>query len=163
MDTIKLRAAGPADRDRLLEWANDPTTRAASFHAEPIAAASHDAWFAASLDGARTLYIAERAGTPVGTARLDPLGPGRAEVSLTIAPEHRSRGIGTSTLTALIETAVADGVEELVARIRETNAQSRRAFEKAGFTAVGDTSVNGIHAIVYRLRPPVAGERGPIQ
>lgn len=153
MDEIHLRAAEPADRDRLLEWANDPTTRVASFHSEPIAASSHDAWFAASLAGARALFIAERKGASVGVARLDPLGDRCAEVSLTIAPEQRSRGLGAGTLAALIDAAAARGIETLIARIRATNAHSRRTFEKAGFAVVGEAEVNGVGAIIYELRP----------
>lgn len=159
MDRAELRRAEPRDRERLLEWANDPVTRAVSFHTEPISSSSHNAWFAASLAGARSLYIIEYNEESVGVARLEPIGQQRAEVSLTIAPNRRRRGIGTAALTALIDTAAANGTEELVARIRSTNEHSQRTFERAGFALVGEDEINGIHALIYTLRRNDAAAR----
>ena len=151
--SLLLRAAVDADRDRVLVWANDPDTRAASFHCEPIAEAAHSAWFAESLTGARNLYIIERDGTAVGLARLDPLPASEAFVSLTIAPEHRGRGLGPTALAVLADKAASLGVSRLLARIRKTNTRSQRAFEQAGFALRGEEAMHGIPALLYELEP----------
>lgn len=147
---MKLRPAVAADCDHLLDWANDTETRAASFHPEPISAETHRRWFEASLEGARRLYVIERDGVAAGVARLDPLSANAAEVSLTIAPGLRCRGIGLAALELLADAARDLGVGELKARIRKDNAHSQRTFERAGFEHVGEEIVNGVAALVYR-------------
>ena len=146
-----LRAAAEADRDRVLAWANDPDTRAASFDSKPISEAAHSAWFADSLAGARHLYIIERDGLPVGGARLDPAGPTEALVSLTIAPEHRGQGIAPPALATLSDKAATLGTLRLLAKIRKTNTRSQRAFERAGFALRGEELVHGSAALIYAL------------
>ena len=74
-----------------------------------------------------------------------------AEVSLTIAPEHRCRGLGTSALLLLTEKAASFGVSELLARIRRNNIPSQRTFQRAGFEQSGEEDVNGVPALRYRL------------
>lgn len=149
---MQLRPAATDDCERLLEWANDPETRAASFHPEPIPPTVHRGWFEASLRGARRLYVIERDGIAAGVARLDSINAQEAEVSLTVAPGYRCRGIGKAALLALAETARSSGISELLARIRKDNPHSQRTFERAGFERVGEEPVNGIPALIYRRR-----------
>jgi len=147
---VQLRPVAANDCELLLEWANDPDTRAASFRTEPIEAAAHRAWFQASLDGARALYVIERDGIAAGIARLDPISEREAEVSLTIAPGHRCRGVGQAALLALAERAREGGVTELLARIRADNPHSQATFERAGYERIGEAEVNGVPALIYR-------------
>lgn len=148
-----LRAAAEADRDRILAWANDPETRAASFNSKPISEAAHSAWFAESLAGARHLYVIEQDGTPIGLARLDPTADNEAVVSLTIASEHRGRGVGPTALAVLSDEAASLGISRLLARIQKTNTRSQRAFERAGFARCGEAIVQGTPALLYELEP----------
>ena len=151
--SFSLRAAVEDDRDRVLGWANDPETRAASFNSEPISQAAHSAWFAESLAGARHLYIIERSGTPVGLARLDPIVAGEAIVSLTIAPEYRGHGIGPTALASLSTQAARLGISRLLAKIQKSNTRSQRAFERAGYALSGEEIVRGTAALLYVLDP----------
>jgi len=146
-----LRAAVDTDKNRVLAWANDPETRDASFHCEPISEAAHNVWFAESLAGARSLYIIERDGTPIGLARLDMLEVNEAVVSLTIAPEHRGQGLGAAALTALTHEAAALGVPRLLAKIRKTNTRSRRTFEHAGFALRREELMGEVPVLLYEL------------
>lgn len=148
---VELRPAGIDDRDRVLEWSNDPDTRAASFHTRKIEAEEHARWYAACLRGERTLLIAEHAGTPVGMVRLDPLAASGALVSIAIGREYRGRRLAMPMLEALIEAARAQSLAGLTALVRVANTRSRRLFEKAGFDESGIEEVAGAEAVRYEL------------
>ena len=85
--------------------------------------------------------------------RLDPFDRTDAIVSLTIAPEHRGRGLGPTALIALADQAAALGFSRLIAKIRKTNVRSQRTFEKAGFERCGEEVVHGVPALLYALGP----------
>jgi pseudaminic acid synthase len=146
---VSLRAATPADSDALFAWRNDEETRKASATTGVVARADHDAWLARSLaSNDRVLLIAEHDGKAVGTARLDRdvlLGAESHvwEVSLTIAPEARGKGLSASLLTALTDVARERDVALLVARLKPGNERSRAAFAAAGYYGFSDRTVDG--------------------
>ena len=139
---LRLRAASGTDGEMLWRWRNDPETRSASFDGGVVPLDRHLAWLAATLArGDRRLYVVERDGVAVGTARLD-LDGGMAEVSITVAPEARGQGVGTAALEALAAEAFGPlGLARLVARVKSQNRASRVAFERAGFRVVADGDV----------------------
>jgi RimJ/RimL family protein N-acetyltransferase len=70
----------------------------------------------------------------VGVVRFDDLGGGEAEVHIIIAAEARGRGVATRALRAGCEYGSRElGYVEIMARIKEDNGASRRAFARAGF------------------------------
>ncbi len=146
---VTLRPAVTSDGDRLIMWRNDEATRKASISSEPVARADHDAWLARSLDSKdRALFIAEHDGRPVGTARLDRdvvrgISSEVWEVSLTIAPEARGKGLATSLLVAVGMAARERGAAMLLARLKPENLKSRAAFAGAGYYGFADRTVNG--------------------
>jgi len=132
---LALREATRGDRERVLEWRNDPASVAASLTgaADP---AGHAAWFARVLaDPARTLWIAEEHGTPVGSVRVDRDGddPGTAGISIALAPEARGGRLATPILDLATAASAALGIGLLRATIRPENAPSLRAFRAAGY------------------------------
>lgn len=127
-----VRPATDADAELLLAWRNDEETRAWSRTPDPVDPAGHRAWLARVLaDPDRRLYVAEHDGRPVGTVRFDRDGDGAWEVSITVAPEHRDRGLARRILAAG-EHALGDGVS-IVANVHRDNAASRALFRKAGY------------------------------
>jgi RimJ/RimL family protein N-acetyltransferase len=131
-----LRPAVAGDSDRLLAWRNDPVTRAASFRTAPVREPDHERWLAESLGRPdRRLLVAERAGTPVAQLRLDRGDDAApvAEVSITVAPAFRGRGLGPAVLAAADSAARDWGVDRLIARVKASNVRSRRIFETAGY------------------------------
>jgi RimJ/RimL family protein N-acetyltransferase/spore coat polysaccharide biosynthesis predicted glycosyltransferase SpsG len=150
---VVLRPAAAGDRDRLLAWRNDALTREASFRTAAVSEPDHDRWLAQSLARPdRRLMVAEQAGTPVAQLRLDrdPDPARAAEVSITVAPECRGRGLGPAVLAAA-DTAARDwGVEWLIARIKPSNVRSRRIFESAGY--VEDAEPAGEELVLHK--PP---------
>lgn len=125
---MKLRPATLEDAQRLFDWRNDPATREASVTTAPVAWEDHAAWLEASLARSdRRLLIAEEGSASIGTVRFD-VGADGVEVSITLAPEARGRGLAAP----LLRLATTQGGPYL-ARIRPGNSASRRAFEAAGF------------------------------
>jgi len=133
---VRLRPAGLPDEDRLLEWANDPSTRAASFTTDPITPAQHAAWFAARLaDPASVLLIAEDDRGPWGLVRFAVDGD-RAELGVTVDPGRRGAGLAAPLLRAGVRELFARRLDVAVvdALVRPENAASTAAFDRAGFT-----------------------------
>jgi RimJ/RimL family protein N-acetyltransferase len=135
---LRLRRASADDEARLLEWRNDAQTRAMAIARAPVPLADHRRWLDVRLRDADTLLmIAEEDGAPVGTVRLDRHGPGEAELSITIAPAARGRGLARPAIELGLEHARREwGVEHVTAQIRSENAASLRAFAAAGFEPV---------------------------
>lgn len=134
--TIHLRQATTEDARRLLDWRNDPATRAASFSAEPVPWEDHVAWLRRKLqDPAARLWIAD-----AGTVRAERVAPGTAELHITVAPEARGQGVAAPLLDAAARAAAAQlGVRRAFGRVKESNEPSRRAFARAGFRGAGET------------------------
>lgn len=121
----------------LFEWRNDPATRAASITPVLVEWEGHLAWLDAVIaDQARDLQIALCPG-PVGSIRFDGGHSVAPELSWTVAPNHRGRGIGQAMVTA----AVAMMVRPLVARIRNNNVGSQKIARAAGFALRTDGDV----------------------
>jgi RimJ/RimL family protein N-acetyltransferase len=135
---LTLRRASADDAARLLEWRNDAHTRAMAIAQDPIAPADHERWLTTRLADVDTLLlIAEQDGKPVGTVRLDRDSPESAELSITIAPGARGRGLARPAIELGVERARREwGVTRVTARIRPENAASLRAFAAAGFETV---------------------------
>lgn len=135
---MRIRRATLADSERLIEWRNDPLTRAMSRNTGIVGVD----WARDYLTRANRLYyIVERDGLPIATAHFD-LESDAAEISITVAPEHRGRGLAVLVIDAAIAAMQAEwpAVHEVVAQIKPGNVRSIRCFERAGFerTAEGD-------------------------
>ena len=135
---MELRNATLADADLLLAWRNDPRTRAASHRQEVVERERHLRWLTDAL--ARSdlrLFVAEENGVPVGTVRVvDETGV--AELSWTVAPEARGRGVGTRMVARLAERERG----ALRAEVRAGNVASMRIAEAAGLAL--DHEENGV-------------------
>jgi len=155
---IRVRRAVAGDADLLLEWANDPATRAASLSSGSIARSEHVAWLDRVVGDQRTgLWIGFVGERPVGQVRvaLDEAGDG--EVSISVAPGERGHGLAVPLLEAGLNAATDLGVTEFVAHVRPENEPSRRLFDRAGFRSVGRVERDGVDVVELRRRPAGAG------
>jgi RimJ/RimL family protein N-acetyltransferase len=139
-DLLSLRRATEADAELLLEWRNDPDTRAGSFQQDPIGLEEHRAWLRGVLaDSERVLLVVELDGVPSGSVRVDREDAETAEIHIALAASARGRKVG---LWALREASQqADGllgVKRIRARVKSDNLASLRAFEAAGFERVDE-------------------------
>ena len=130
------RPARGEDAALLLEWRNDPATRAASRSTGAVQLEDHLDWLYRVLaDAARTLFVVEHVGEPVGTVRFDRSSAGMWEVSVTLAPQARGRGLAEHVL-ACAEEAWRRGSPRsaaLLAFVRPENTASERLFAAAGY------------------------------
>ncbi|GAA5095581.1 hypothetical protein GCM10025760_28090 [Microbacterium yannicii] len=148
--SLELRPAAMRDAGRLYAWRNDPLVRRQSRHIEAVRWPEHLSWLRRSLDRPeRRLYVANRGG-PVGTVRLDATAPGEWEVSATVAPHQRGRGIGSQMIDRALTTLARDGGRTVTAELRHDNDSSRALFRRSGFIAV-DSPADGWERWVKRL------------
>ena len=153
---LVLRPATAADADLLLDWANDPVTRASGFHRNAISRLEHARWLAARLASPTTrLWIGVVGDEPVGQIRFDREADGVAEIGIAIAPIARGRGLGRQLLAAGLAAARADASfapAGFLARVRPENAASLALFRGAGFVETGREAVRGLASVSFRLR-----------
>lgn len=144
-----LRSVVQADEALLLQWANDPATRAASRVHVPIAAADHHRWLERRLatpDDAR-LWIGETDGAPIGVVRFERRTPTAVEVSIAVAPYARGRGLARALLVAGVAAArAAFGPVTILADILPGNDASVALFTGAGFTLIPSHADTGTEA-----------------
>lgn len=151
---VVLRSARPSDCRMVFQWTNDPQTRAASFHSDPIGFSEHEGWYLESLQGQeRRLMIAEdETGAPMGMARFDYQDRETAEIGISVAPDRRGRGLSYPLVRAALKAALSQGLNTVIARIRPDNQRSIRVFEAVGFVRVGEEEVAGAAALRFELR-----------
>jgi RimJ/RimL family protein N-acetyltransferase len=149
-----LRRAGAEDSHLLLEWANEPGVRAASFSSDPISAEDHHIWFSRKLrDPACTLLIAfDQRDTPVGQVRFDQEGSD-AVISVSLERKFRGRGTGAAVISLACRQLFKEtGIRLVNAYLRPENAASARAFVKSGFVQTEPTVIHGQNAAHFVLR-----------
>lgn len=167
---ITARRAGLDDASQLFEWRNDPAVRAASRTTAAFTWSSHLAWFRSALENSgRVMTIVESSGRPAATVRFDRL-PERSdawEVSITVSPDFRGKGMAGQALRAAEELLLReypDAAVSLVAEMLLSNHASRRLFAAAGYQ---DPATPGLTAADAQGETPTWGRlektcpRGP--
>jgi RimJ/RimL family protein N-acetyltransferase len=131
---VNLRPVTMDDANMLFRWRNDPVTRANSRSTASVSWEDHCKWLKASLANPnRDLLVAEIDGVPVGRARID--RGEETEVSWTVSPDHRGKGVGKA-MVAMVAAACPRG--PVVARIKPSNRASQAIAAYAGFRKVED-------------------------
>ena len=133
MDFLILRPVTMADAGLLYGWRNNPETRRNSRTRSVVPWSDHQAWLAAGIASSDWIIrIAEGNGEPVGVVRAERLSHGW-ELSWTVAPHARGRGIGSRMLRMFV--VGLDG--RLVAIIRCDNVASAEIAAAAGLMRIG--------------------------
>lgn len=136
---MNLRLAEPSDEAMILEWANDPGTRATAFNPEPIQPADHTRWLQARLrdsDGCVFLIALTPCGEPFGQVRFERGDDDLWTIGYLVSPSFRGLGLGATMLqAALTDFRATKGKKSLRAGVKADNARSRAIFERLGFKA----------------------------
>ena len=135
---MNFRRATILDARLLHDWRNDPATRENSISPDSVAYETHLAWLEQLLaDPARRIFIVEdEDGVPVGTIRVDGRQDGgegidgAAELSWTVSPDSRGKGLGKAMLLGFLR--LHDGA--YTAQVKTQNLQSMKIARHAGFT-----------------------------
>ncbi|RZJ01614.1 MAG: N-acetyltransferase [Brevundimonas sp.] len=132
---VRLRLARSDDAGRLLDWRNDPGTRAMYGDTAPVDFASHTAWLENKLEDVNSrLFIAEAGDEAVGYIRFDSRGFTECEISISTAPSHRGRGLALPILREGCVTARRLWPTRAIsARVKTANEGSHRLFRAGGF------------------------------
>lgn len=133
----------------VFNWANDPLTRQMSFNQEAIPFETHKKWFKDIL-AKKWLFIIELDDRSVAQFRIDNAG----EISIAVASEYRGQHLAEPTIKMAVAQAKKVGRDTIFAHIKPENTVSIRAFEKAGFIYIKDTTIKGntCKEYVYRLK-----------
>jgi UDP-2,4-diacetamido-2,4,6-trideoxy-beta-L-altropyranose hydrolase len=153
---VTLRRVRVQDCRLIWEWANDPAVRASAFSSEKIPLESHESWFAAKLASPTTAFFiaVSSGGHPFGQIRFDWDEESRAEIDVSVSGDVRQSGMGSALIRAGVDEMLRETqLQVFHAYIKESNASSRRAFERAGFRCAERLSVRGFetcHLILKR-------------
>jgi len=126
-----LRKAKFDDWKILLDWRNDPISRANSFDQNEITEETHKSWFSKSLKNPeRSIYILEdKEKNALGTIRCDLNQDNTKTLSWNINPSNRGQGYGSLILKIFMESNEGN----FIAEIKEGNIASIKIAEKNGF------------------------------
>jgi UDP-2,4-diacetamido-2,4,6-trideoxy-beta-L-altropyranose hydrolase len=154
---LRARPAKEDDLTLIFNWINDPLVRSMSFNQAPIALEAYKEEFEKILSQQNThLLIIERyeeSGnwTPIAKVQVDKDG----QITMSIASEFRGQQLAESVLKTGMAYVRRDfSIKKLVARIKQNNIASIKAFEGAGFKFVHETKVKGNPCIEYTYRIP---------
>lgn len=150
---LVLRVAGLQDSGFVWYWRNDPVTRRNSINTESVPWSSHRDWYSEQLSDPDTrIFILEHPiDGPLAQARYQKQEAEVAEVHVTVAPASRGRGLGTRLLRESAPEAFKSlAVQALRAIVKQDNASSARAFERAGYRKTGESGVGGRRCYVFR-------------
>lgn len=145
---IHVRLATADDAANMFQWRNDSSVREVSRSSRQIEWEEHRQWLAAALaDPARIVLIGEQEDAPAGVVRFDIDHDEDAEVSIYLAPEKQSSGLGASLLHAAEQWLGAHRpqVRLISAYVHAGNERSRRLFEGCGYAARATTYVKRLH------------------
>ena len=131
-ELLHIRPATIEDAEMLFEWRNDEETRRASIIMAPLIWEEHVAWLEKSVKGVfpgRSIYIVEASGKPVGVVRSDTRADGYTEVSYTVAPLWRGKGLGKRMVIQFAREKLSG--KRLAARIKKGANPASEAIARA--------------------------------
>lgn len=142
--TFVLRPFHAADRDALVQIADDPSVAAnlRDRFPHPYTPADADAWLAHVDSEQPTRHFAiARDHTLLGSIGLEVQSDVNrlcAEVGYYVGRQHRGQGIATAATVAATDYAFATlGMQRVFAIVFESNPGSARVLERAGFVLEG--------------------------
>ena len=130
----RFRVAHEKDMLLYFKWANEPETRAQSFHPEPIKLEDHRRWFDRKIKAPKViLYILEYKGQAVGQIRFAINGV--ALLSYSVDRSFRGRSLGKYLLKGgLAQLQLdTDSAINIVGYVKEENIASNRTLTSLGF------------------------------
>jgi phosphinothricin acetyltransferase len=140
---VLVRLANADDLERIVEIYNFAVASGhATFDTEPIDAADRADWFATFAGTGRYRCLVAADSTVHGYEcsrpyREHPAFDHTVELSVYLAPESRSQGIGTLLYEHLLDHLASTDVHLCVAGIALPNPASVALHERVGFTKVG--------------------------
>lgn len=133
---LTFRKATLADTKLYFDWANDSSVREQSYSTNTIDFESHKKWFESKVedDSCMLLLFQNEEKLNVGQIRIQKENEMEALIGISIAAEHRGKGLAKEMLFLASDYFLENNKGYLInAYIKEQNRSSKQAFEKAGF------------------------------
>jgi len=143
---MKFRHVTVEDAELLLDWHNDPVTRAFSTTQEKTTLQEHTVWLNHAVN-LKHFYIAQVNRKDIGVIRATPGKTNEYTLSWTIAPEERGKGYGREMLPQMTNTLPDQAL--LIAYIMHTNIASIKIAKSTGFKLV--ESFSGEHLCMFEM------------
>lgn len=134
-----IRDAGLEDLPRIVEIYNSTiASRQVTADLEPVSVASKRGWFDDHSPDFRPLWVVEEEGAIIAWLSFQsfygrPAYNATAEISIYIAEEHRSRGLGSVLIGKALEASPALNIHTLLGFIFGHNEPSLALLRKFGF------------------------------
>jgi UDP-2,4-diacetamido-2,4,6-trideoxy-beta-L-altropyranose hydrolase len=157
-DRLRLRPARWQDCEQIWQWANESTTRQASFQSKPIPWEEHVQWFRQKLEEVNSIFwiAIDAQDCLIGQVRFDPISTEVTQISLTVAPNSRHQGFGVEILKAAIQQIFCNSkILAISAWIKPENSASIRTFEMVQFIKIGTEYKDGHPALHYQFKKSV--------
>jgi len=144
---IAFEIVRPIENDGrlIMNWRNDPTTLAMSYHDQPKTWDTFwdefcfDYFSVPELtplfvlyDGIRVAFLRFRLVENIVSFERK-----SCEISINVSSEHRGKGIGTLALTEVKEWVKYQGIDDIYAEVKDCNKASHRVFSAAGYKDMG--------------------------
>ena len=155
---MNVRRAEMKDCLSILNWRNNSLSRSMSRNEALIDSNSHIIWYSNMLKNLdRCLLIGEILNVSIGMVRFDRLLPSQNwEVSVTVAPGYRGKGLSKKLLASAINFFYGKFPEAgIVAEIKPENVISRNLFEASGFNYYSGDE----HMLRFLYQPQITGDR----
>lgn len=135
---VTLRLANADDRDRLLDWRNQPDVARWMYSDHVITPDEHQRWLTAALnDSSRRYWIIQLDGEPVGLANLVDISAVNRKASWAYylaSPAVRGRGVGSYVEFFVIEHVFTElGLAKLCCEVLVENETVCQIHESFGF------------------------------
>jgi len=85
----------------------------------------------------RTYLVVEEGGDLVGYGGILVIDGDAHVMTVAVAADRRTRGIGTRIMLALVDAALEAGARHLTLEVRPSNRPARRLYHRFGFEPVG--------------------------
>jgi RimJ/RimL family protein N-acetyltransferase len=133
---LTFRKAIQSDVVLYFEWANDLIVREQSYNSGQIDFENHKKWFESKVkdNSCMMLLFQNEEKLNVGQIRIQKENEKEALIGISIAAEHRGKGLAKEMLFLASDYFLENNKGYLIsAYIKEQNRSSKQVFEKAGF------------------------------
>jgi len=155
---ITIRKLTEDDCYDLWAWRNHPEVRKWSFNTEVIDYDAHKKWFKMRFNDKKVrMYIAEIEGAQkIGQIRFDKDMDTRWHININLNPQFFGKGLGADVIQLATNYFLNEegNASEVMAKIKDENQASLKAFRKAGFACLDQLENNkdNINIFTYKRR-----------
>lgn len=153
INCVNFTTLNEAQKAMILEWRNHPDIRAYMYNTGEISQEEHFA-FIESLKRRedKRYFLVQQEGENIGVIDFTDITPSSATMGIYANPYLSQKGIGSVLLQAIVDYAFDIlKVQTLKAEVFATNAKAKALYEKFGFCAMSQRSVNNKEVICMEL------------